>query len=187
VQFPIGAVLQHSNTPLLRVAGFEDEDDDKDENEAPHEGGRTVLRREIAELKHRTNHLPPRQGGSVISTNPGFRRPDALRIRRRGEAGKRAEPWFTLGHGSARLEAQHTKGCGASFALRTPFRSFGSLAPPIFSRPCHNLLSAIGYWLLAISAKRYPLAPPLGRGGDYVEAVGRSCLCLRFFLQITSL
>jgi hypothetical protein len=37
MQFPIGAVLQHSNTPLLRVAGFEDEDDDEDENEAPHE------------------------------------------------------------------------------------------------------------------------------------------------------
>ena len=35
VQFPIGAVLQHSNTPSLRVAGFEDEDDDEDENEAP--------------------------------------------------------------------------------------------------------------------------------------------------------
>jgi hypothetical protein len=33
VQFQIGAVLQHSNTPSLRVAGFEDED----ENEAPHE------------------------------------------------------------------------------------------------------------------------------------------------------
>ena len=32
VQFPIGAVLQHSNTPSLRVAGFEDE------NEAPHGG-----------------------------------------------------------------------------------------------------------------------------------------------------
>jgi hypothetical protein len=28
VQFPIGAVLQHSNTPSLRVAGFEDEDDE---------------------------------------------------------------------------------------------------------------------------------------------------------------
>jgi hypothetical protein len=37
LQFPIGAVLQHSNTPSLRVAGFEDEDDDEDENEAPHE------------------------------------------------------------------------------------------------------------------------------------------------------
>jgi len=35
VQFRIGAVLQHSNTPSLRVAGFEDEDDDEDENEAP--------------------------------------------------------------------------------------------------------------------------------------------------------
>ena len=27
---------QYSNTPSLRVAGFEDEDDDEDENEAPH-------------------------------------------------------------------------------------------------------------------------------------------------------
>jgi hypothetical protein len=35
VQFQIGAVLQHSNTPSLRVAGFEDEDDDEDENKAP--------------------------------------------------------------------------------------------------------------------------------------------------------
>jgi hypothetical protein len=43
VQFPIGAVLHRSNTPSLRVAGFEDEDeaededdddDDEDENEA---------------------------------------------------------------------------------------------------------------------------------------------------------
>jgi hypothetical protein len=35
VQFGLGAVLQHSNTPTLRAAGFEDEDDDEDENEAP--------------------------------------------------------------------------------------------------------------------------------------------------------
>jgi len=34
--FRIGALLQHSNTPSLRVAEFEDEDDDEDENEAPH-------------------------------------------------------------------------------------------------------------------------------------------------------
>ena len=34
MQFQIGAILQHSNTPSLRVAGFEDEDDDEDE--APH-------------------------------------------------------------------------------------------------------------------------------------------------------
>jgi hypothetical protein len=33
VQFQIGAVLRHSNTPSLRVAGFEDED----ENEVPGE------------------------------------------------------------------------------------------------------------------------------------------------------
>jgi hypothetical protein len=30
-------VLQHSITPLLRPAEFEDKDDDEDENEAPHE------------------------------------------------------------------------------------------------------------------------------------------------------
>jgi hypothetical protein len=33
VQFRLGAVLQHSTTPSLRVAGFEDEDDD--ENDEP--------------------------------------------------------------------------------------------------------------------------------------------------------
>jgi hypothetical protein len=37
VQFGSGAVLQHSQTPSLRAAGFEDEDDDEDENEAPGE------------------------------------------------------------------------------------------------------------------------------------------------------
>jgi hypothetical protein len=31
--FGLGAVLQHSHTPSLRVTGFED--DDEDENEAP--------------------------------------------------------------------------------------------------------------------------------------------------------
>jgi hypothetical protein len=31
--FGLGAVLQHSYTPSLRVTGFED--DDEDENEAP--------------------------------------------------------------------------------------------------------------------------------------------------------
>ena len=30
-------IAQYSNTPSLRVAGFEDEDDDEDENDAPHE------------------------------------------------------------------------------------------------------------------------------------------------------
>jgi hypothetical protein len=34
VQFGLGTVLPHSNTPSLRVAGFEDEDDDEDEYEA---------------------------------------------------------------------------------------------------------------------------------------------------------
>ena len=37
VQFGLSAVLQYSNTPSLRAAGFEDEDDDEDENEAPGE------------------------------------------------------------------------------------------------------------------------------------------------------
>ena len=32
-QFGLGAVLQYSNTPSLRAAGFEDEDDDEDEEE----------------------------------------------------------------------------------------------------------------------------------------------------------
>ena len=36
VQFGLGAILPHSNTPSLRVAGFED--DDEDEYEAPCEG-----------------------------------------------------------------------------------------------------------------------------------------------------
>ena len=36
VQFGLGAVLHYSNTPSLRAAGFED--DDEDENEAPCEG-----------------------------------------------------------------------------------------------------------------------------------------------------
>jgi hypothetical protein len=33
VQFRLGAVLQHSRTPSLRVAGFEDEDDDEHEDD----------------------------------------------------------------------------------------------------------------------------------------------------------
>jgi hypothetical protein len=141
------------------VAGFEDEDDDEDENEAPHEGGRTVLRREIAELKHRTNHLPPRQGGPLYRLTRG----SAGRMRFESDgvvnAGKRAEPWFTLGHGSARLEAQHTKGCGASFALRTPLGHSGA-SPHQYSAArvtiCYLLL-AIGYWLLAIGYFREAL------------------------------
>jgi len=40
VQFESGAVLQNSRTPSLRVAGFED--DDEDENEAP--GGQWRLK-----------------------------------------------------------------------------------------------------------------------------------------------
>jgi hypothetical protein len=42
--------LQHSNTPSLRVAGFEDEDDDEDENEAPHEWRQNVITQRIATL-----------------------------------------------------------------------------------------------------------------------------------------
>jgi hypothetical protein len=41
VQFGLRAILPHSNTPALRVAGFEDEDDDEDENEAPCEVARS--------------------------------------------------------------------------------------------------------------------------------------------------
>jgi hypothetical protein len=37
--FGLGAVLQHSQTPSLRVTGFEDDDEDENENEAPCEGG----------------------------------------------------------------------------------------------------------------------------------------------------
>ena len=36
--FGLGAVLQHSHTPSLRVTGFEDDDEDENENEAPCEG-----------------------------------------------------------------------------------------------------------------------------------------------------
>jgi hypothetical protein len=43
VQFGLGAVLQYSNIPSLRAAGFEDEDDDEDENEAPCEGGALLV------------------------------------------------------------------------------------------------------------------------------------------------
>ena len=38
VQFGLGAALPHSHTPSLRVAGFEDEDDEEYENEAPLQG-----------------------------------------------------------------------------------------------------------------------------------------------------
>jgi hypothetical protein len=59
VQFPIGAVLQHSNTPSLRVAGFEDEDDDEDENEAPHEWRPKKSRSEWPRLRPNDNNLVP--------------------------------------------------------------------------------------------------------------------------------
>jgi len=38
VQFGLGAVLLHSDTPSLSVPGFKDEDDDEDEYDAPCEG-----------------------------------------------------------------------------------------------------------------------------------------------------
>jgi len=40
VQIRQSAVLRHSSTPILRPAGFEDEDDDEDEDEATHENAR---------------------------------------------------------------------------------------------------------------------------------------------------
>ena len=42
--FGLGAVLQHSHTPSLRVTGFEDDDDDENENEALCEGGALFYR-----------------------------------------------------------------------------------------------------------------------------------------------
>jgi hypothetical protein len=57
VQFQIGAVLQHSNTPSLRVAGFEDEDDDEDENEAPHEWRQKMMCRVYAWQLDRTTPI----------------------------------------------------------------------------------------------------------------------------------
>jgi hypothetical protein len=69
VQFRIGAVLQHSNTPSLRVAGFEDEDDDEDENEAPgewHQIGVVYGSLWLADSRAVRN-LPPFQGGSSCS------------------------------------------------------------------------------------------------------------------------
>jgi hypothetical protein len=46
-------LAQYSNTPSLRVAGFEDEDDD--ENEAPHEWGR-LFQHDHPKLSHRSKH-----------------------------------------------------------------------------------------------------------------------------------
>ena len=44
---PGGTILPHSNTPSLRVAGFENQDDDEDEYEAPCERGSLRLSRGI--------------------------------------------------------------------------------------------------------------------------------------------
>jgi hypothetical protein len=49
VQFELGEILLHSNTPSLRVAGFEDEDDDEDEYEAPGEQSRVFSTRRRTE------------------------------------------------------------------------------------------------------------------------------------------
>jgi hypothetical protein len=65
VQFGLGAVLQYSNTPSLRAAGFEDEDDDEDENEAPCEGG-TFIDRHLG-LKPRAESYYP---FGICSTSP---------------------------------------------------------------------------------------------------------------------
>jgi hypothetical protein len=36
-------LAQYSNTPILRVAGFEDEDDDEDENEELHVAKTSII------------------------------------------------------------------------------------------------------------------------------------------------
>jgi hypothetical protein len=73
VQFPIGAVLQHSNTPSLRSPGFEDEDEDdddeedenEDENEAPDEW------RPRSEYLERSVWIPP----VALTSGATFRAP----------------------------------------------------------------------------------------------------------------
>ena len=71
MQFQIGAVLQHSNTPSLRVAGFEDEDDDEDENEAPHEWRQKVRASDIDVPTRRNNtDLVPLSGHILPNTQP---------------------------------------------------------------------------------------------------------------------
>jgi len=46
-------LARYSNTPSLRVAGFEDEDDDEGENEAPHKGGGSLLIPDSTDSGHR--------------------------------------------------------------------------------------------------------------------------------------
>src|SRR5258707_7306937 len=90
MQFQIGAVLQHSNTPSLRVAGFEDDDDDEDENEAPHEHLNPLrgCNSGKALLIGLTRLFCKQQGSSTststsTSTNAERRTPNAKRLVRR--------------------------------------------------------------------------------------------------------
>ena len=75
MQFQIGAVLQHSNTPSLRVAGFEDEDedDDEDENEAPHERHQMGVPFGRVGRQYRFVSLAPLSGRVLGTINPGLR------------------------------------------------------------------------------------------------------------------
>ena len=66
VQFQIGAVLQHSITPSLRVAGFEDED----ENEAPHAASSSTVRVTQGRGQRLLNHVVNRLGDDLVP-DPG--------------------------------------------------------------------------------------------------------------------
>jgi hypothetical protein len=66
-------LAQYSNTPSLRVAGFEDEDDDEDEDEdeAPHEQeSGTALWSSAAQVNPRRTNLVPLSGHVFIKTTP---------------------------------------------------------------------------------------------------------------------
>jgi hypothetical protein len=69
VQFGLGAVLQYSNTPSLRAAGFEDEDDDEDS--LPDEALRSVVGSSVAE-RSRENEAPC-EGGTFFDRHPGLK------------------------------------------------------------------------------------------------------------------
>ena len=62
VQFQIGAVLQHSITPSLRVAGFEDED----ENEAPREASLLTVRVTQSRGQRLLDHVVYRLGDDLV-------------------------------------------------------------------------------------------------------------------------